>query len=65
MRSEDDITVERRLFTQFPGGLLTGYEESPSVSTTGTGTFTATIARDNEVIQYTDVRRRIAGCRER
>src|SRR5215475_7158140 len=35
------------------GALLTGYEESPSVSTAGTGEFTATIAPDGEVIQYT------------
>jgi len=36
------------------GALLTGYEESPSVSTTGTGEFTATIAPDGEVIEYTE-----------
>ena len=36
------------------GALLTGYEESPAVSTTGTGEFTATIAPDGEVIQYTE-----------
>jgi CHRD domain len=36
------------------GALLTGYEESPSVSTTGTGAFTATIAPDGDVIQYTE-----------
>ena len=36
------------------GALLTGYEESPSVSTTATGEFTATIAPDGEVIQYTE-----------
>src|SRR5215510_62697 len=35
------------------GALLTGYEESPAVSTTATGEFTATIAHDGEVIQYT------------
>jgi len=35
------------------GALLTGYEESPSVSTTATGTFTATVARHG-VIQYTE-----------
>jgi hypothetical protein len=34
--------------------LLTGYEESPAVSTTGRGEFTATI--DGEVISY------ISGC---
>ena len=34
------------------GALLTGYEESPSVSTTGTGEFTATV--DGDVIQYTE-----------
>src|SRR4029450_1064105 len=36
------------------GALLTGYEESPSVSTTGTGEFTATVAPDGEVIPYTE-----------
>jgi CHRD domain len=36
------------------GALLTGYEESPSVSTTATGEFTATIAPDGEVIQYSE-----------
>jgi len=36
------------------GTLLTGYEEAPAVSTTGTGEFTATIAPDGEVIQYTE-----------
>ena len=36
------------------GALLTGYEESPSVSTTGNGTFTATIAPNGKVIQYTE-----------
>src|SRR5262245_15015148 len=36
------------------GALLTGYEESPSVSTTGTGEFTATIAPDGETILYTE-----------
>jgi CHRD domain len=35
------------------GALLTGYEESPSVSTTGSGEFTATVAPDGETIQYT------------
>jgi hypothetical protein len=34
--------------------LLTGYEESPSVSTTGTGQFTATIAPDGDTIFYTE-----------
>jgi hypothetical protein len=34
------------------GALLTGYEESPSVSTTARGEFTATI--DGEVILYTE-----------
>ena len=33
--------------------LLTGYEESPSVSTTGSGEFTATVAPDGETIPYT------------
>ena len=36
------------------GALLTGYEESPSVSTTATGEFTATIAPDGELIQYSE-----------
>ena len=36
------------------GALLTGYEESPSVSTTGTGEFTATIAPDGDTILYTE-----------
>ena len=36
------------------GALLTGYEESPSVSTTGTGEFTATIAPDGDTIFYTE-----------
>jgi hypothetical protein len=36
------------------GALLTGYEESPSVSTTATGEFTATIAPDGKSIQYTE-----------
>jgi hypothetical protein len=35
------------------GALLTGYEESPSVSTTGRGEFTATIS-PHGVIQYTE-----------
>src|SRR5262245_46041600 len=36
------------------GALLTGYEESPAVSTTGRGEFTATVAPDGEVIEYTE-----------
>jgi len=32
--------------------ILTGYEESPSVSTTGRGLFAATISPDGETIQY-------------
>src|SRR5207245_8767580 len=36
------------------GALLTGYEEAPSVSTTGSGEFTATIAPDGDVIIYTE-----------
>jgi hypothetical protein len=36
------------------GALLTGYEESPAVSTTGRGEFTATVAPDGEVIYYTE-----------
>jgi hypothetical protein len=36
------------------GALLTGYEESPSVSTTGSGEFTATIAPDGDTIQYSE-----------
>ena len=37
------------------GALLTGYEESPSVSTTATGEFTATIAPDGATIVYTEM----------
>ena len=36
------------------GALLTGYEESPSVSTTASGEFTATVAPDGTVITYTE-----------
>ncbi len=36
------------------GVLLTGYEESPAVSTTGRGEFTATIDRDGDVIKYSE-----------
>ena len=36
------------------GALLTGYEESPSVSTTPSGEFTATIAPGGTVISYTE-----------
>ena len=36
------------------GALLSGYEESPAVSTTARGEFTATIAPDGEVIEYTE-----------
>jgi hypothetical protein len=36
------------------GALLTGYEESPSVSTTGRGEFTATVDHDADLIQYTE-----------
>src|SRR4029453_6262694 len=36
------------------GALLTGYEESPSVSTAGTGEFNATIAPDGASILYTE-----------
>ena len=36
------------------GALLTGYEESPAVSTTATGEFTATIAPDGETIFYSE-----------
>jgi CHRD domain len=36
------------------GALLTGYEESPSVSTTASGEFTATVAPDGETIDYTE-----------
>ena len=36
--------------------LLTGYEETPAaVSTTGRGEFTATVAPDGEVINYTEI----------
>ena len=34
--------------------LLTGYEESPSVSTTGRGEFVATIAPDGDTIYYSE-----------
>ena len=34
------------------GALLTGYEESPSVSTTASGEFTATITPDGNAILY-------------
>ena len=36
------------------GALLTGYEESPAVSTTATGEFTATIAPDGDTIFYSE-----------
>jgi hypothetical protein len=36
------------------GALLTGYEESPSVSTPGSGEFTAEVAPDGETISYTE-----------
>jgi hypothetical protein len=36
------------------GALLTGYEESPSVSTAGSGEFTATVSPDGDTIQYTE-----------
>ena len=36
------------------GALLTGYEESPAVSTTGRGEFTATIDADSDTILYTE-----------
>ena len=36
------------------GALLTGYEEAPSVSTTATGVFTATIDADGDAIFYTE-----------
>src|SRR5215510_5523987 len=36
------------------GALLTGYEESPPVATTGQGEFTATAASDGETIAYTE-----------
>jgi hypothetical protein len=36
------------------GALLTGYEESPSVSTTARGEFTATIDPDGATIFYTE-----------
>jgi hypothetical protein len=36
------------------GALLTGYEESPAVSTTARGEFTATVAPDGEAIFYTE-----------
>src|SRR6202521_6017079 len=36
------------------GALLTGYEETPSVSTTASGEFTATVAPGGTVISYTE-----------
>src|SRR5262245_58682055 len=36
------------------GALLTGYEESPSVSTTGRGGLTATIAPNGKAILYSE-----------
>jgi hypothetical protein len=36
------------------GALLTGYEEVPSVSTTASGEFTATVSPDGRVIVYTE-----------
>jgi hypothetical protein len=36
------------------GALLTGYEESPSVSTTASGEFTATISPDGSSIAYSE-----------
>src|SRR5262249_23939996 len=36
------------------GALLTGYEESLSVSTTARGEFTATVDHDGDLIQYTE-----------
>ena len=36
------------------GALLTGYEESPSVSTTARGEFTATVDHDGDLIRYTE-----------
>ena len=36
------------------GALLTGYEEVPSVSTTASGEFTATVSPDGGVIFYTE-----------
>jgi hypothetical protein len=36
------------------GAVLTGYEEAPSVSTPGSGEFTAEVAPDGEAISYTE-----------
>ena len=36
------------------GALLTGYEEVPSVSTTASGEFTATVSPDGSTIAYTE-----------
>jgi len=36
------------------GAILTGYEESPSVSTTGNGDFKAIIDEDSDAIEYTE-----------
>ena len=48
------LAVARAANADQIGALLTGYEESPSVSTTGRGEFTATVDRDADVIQYTE-----------
>ena len=48
------VTLATVAKAQQVGALLTGYEESPSVSTTATGAFSATIAEDGDVIQYTE-----------
>jgi hypothetical protein len=36
------------------GALLTGYEEVPSVSTTASGEFTATVSPDGSTMDYTE-----------
>src|SRR5262249_59938260 len=48
------VTLATVANAQQVAALLTGYEESPSVSTTATGAFSATIAEDGDVIQYTE-----------
>ena len=42
------------------GALLTGYEEAPSVSTTGRG---SSPPRSPRTVMSSTIRRRIAGCR--
>ena len=45
------------------GALLTGYEEVPSVSTTATGEFIATISSDESSIAYSETYSGVTGSR--